>query len=175
MDPSQEIIHDIPDPTPFLPGVAIPVWAWALATLAVLAIVLLVLAALLLRGKGPAAKSIEDIYQISRSQLKALRDEVDTSPLADITTRASFAIRYYLAACLGEPALFETHEEFTLRADALDKLPAGSREHLNPLLEQLAECKYGPSGRDPGKAATLLDQCLEVLQGLESTRPRAIA
>ncbi len=175
MDTSEEIIHDIPDPTPHLPGVAIPVWIWALLALGLLAIALLILAAILLRGKGPAVKSIEDVYKISRKQLKALRENVDDSPLAEIATQASFAIRYYLAACLGEPALFETHEEFTLRADALDRLPAGSREHLNPLLEKLAECKYGPSTQDADQANALLDQCLEVLQGLESTRPRPIA
>ena len=138
MDAPEEIIHDIPDPTPLLPGVALPVWAWALLALAVLAIVLLVLAAFLLRTKGPAAKSIEDSYRISLDQLDALRDHSGTLPLAEVATEASFAIRFYLAACLGEPALFETHEEFTLRADALERLPAGSREHLNPLLEKLA-------------------------------------
>ena len=175
MDTSEEIIHDIPDPTPHLPGVAIPFWAWVLLALAVLAITLLVLAVILLRNKGPVANTIEDVYLMSREQLEALRDRIETHPLADIATQASFAIRYYLAACLGEPPLFEPHEEFTLRADALDKLPAGSRDHLNPLLEQLAECKYGPSAKNADRAGALLDQCLEVLQGLESTRPRAIA
>lgn len=175
MDPAEEIIHDIPDPTPLLPGVAIPFWVWALLALGVLAIALLVTAAVVLRRKGRARASIEDVYRISRQQLEALRAKSTDSPLADIATQASFAIRYYLAACLEEPALYETHEEFALRPDALDRLPAGSREHLNPLLGKLAACKYGPSTTDPGRAVTLVDECTEVLQGLESTRPRAIA
>ena len=84
-------------------------------------------------------------------------------------------MRRYLAACLAEPALYETHEEFILRGDALTKLPAGAREHLNPLLTRLAELKYGPSGEDPTAGEALLGNCLEILQGLESTRPRALA
>jgi hypothetical protein len=154
--------------------VAVPLWLWVLLALAVLAITLLLIAVIVLRAKGPDLKSIEDVYKISHDQLESLRSQVEASPLADIATGASFAIRYYLAACLREPALFETHEEFRLRADALDKLPAGSHERLNPLLENLADCKYGPSTTDADRAGALLDQCLEVLRGLESTRPRSI-
>lgn len=173
MDTPEEIIHDIPDPTPYLPGVALPFWVYSLGALAIFALVLVVLAAIFLRGKAPSMPSIEDAYEISRAQLEKLRDDLETRPLSDLATGASFAVRYYLAACLGEPALFETHEEFLLREDALNKLPAESREHLNPLLERLAECKYGRSSQDPDKAGTLLDDCLEVLQGLESARPVA--
>ena len=175
MEPSEEIIHDIPDPTPHLPGVAVPVWIWILLAIAVLGVALLILAIVLLRNKGGPPKSIEDVFKLCRENLEALRDGAADTPMAEIATEASFAIRYYLAAVLGEPALYETHEEFSLRADSLDKLPSGSREHLNPLLEKLAECKYGPSTTDGDQANSLIDECLEVLQGLESTRPRAIA
>ena len=75
MEPSEEIIHDIPDPTPHLPGVAIPLWVWILLAFALLGVALLILAIVLLRNKDAAPKSIEDVYKICCKNLKALRDE----------------------------------------------------------------------------------------------------
>ena len=177
METDPEIIHDIGDPTPHLPGVFIPLWVWIILAVVVLGLLLVLVAAIVMaRRKRPTPSTNPDeAYIFSRGQLKKLRDALDGMPLAEVATQASFALRYYLAACLEEPALYETHEEFTLRVDALEKLPAGSREHLNPLLERLAECKYGPSRQDEPVARTLVDDCLEVLQGIDSTRPRTIA
>ena len=166
-------LHDISDPGPLLPGIHVPVWIWALATLAAAALVLLVV--FLLRRPKPGPASLEEIYDQSRKELECLRGCLDRLPLAAVATEASLSIRRYLAACLGEPALYETHEEFLLRDEALAELPAGSREHLNPLLTRLAELKYGPSAEDVSAAGELINQCLTVLQGLESTRPRPLA
>ena len=173
MAESPPTLHDISDPGPLLPGVHVPVWVWVVGTLAVLAVILLAL--FLLRRPKPASATIEEIYQNSRKELESLRGHLDKRPLAAVATGASLAMRRYLAACLTEPALYETHEEFLLRDDALAKLPSGSREHLNPLLTHLAELKYGPSIQDASAAGALIDRCLEVLQGLESTRPRPLA
>jgi hypothetical protein len=76
---------------------------------------------------------------------------------------------------LHEPALYETHEEFIMRSDALNKLPTGARNRLAPLLNQLAEAKYGPSSTDQQASTKIVNSCLEVLSGLESTRERNVA
>lgn len=175
MADSSSTLHDIADPTPHLPGVMLPFWVWIAATVVVLAGVLALLIILLRRPRRPTKPPLDDVYEMSRDQLDALRGELDSLPIAEVATRASLAVRFYLAACLEEPALYETHEEFLLRDDALDKLPAGARGRLNPLLEHLAELKYGPSGEDPNASRALVDKSLEVLQGLESTRPRPVA
>lgn len=167
-------LHDISDPAPLLPGVEIPVWLWVLAALAVCGFILLAMV-LRLRARPTASASVEETYENSRRELMALRKHLADRPVAAIATEASLAVRRYLAACLSEPALYETHEEFMLRGEALSQLPAGARTHLNPLMERLAEVKYGPSGTDADSAAELVGNCLEVLQGLESTRPRSLA
>lgn len=164
-------LHDIADPTPYLPGVHVPLYAWIL--LAVVGLGLLTGLAFYLRHRRNTRTkplSIESCYEESRKKLIALSDLTEIHPLSRIATEASFAVRYYLAACLSEPALFETHEEFLLRDDALQRLPIGSRERLTPLLEHLAALKYSPSRSNPDAARTILDDALHVLQAIESTR-----
>ena len=169
-------LHDIPDPEPYLPGVAVPLWAWILAGVvvagALVGLVLLLLRQSRARGE---AEVVDTSFQDSRDALEALRPSSAERPLADIATDASLILRHYLAITLNEPALYETHEEFLLRSDALADLPAGARERLAPLLSQLASAKYGPSAINAESGANIINHCLEVLQGLESTRERKVA
>ncbi|NNC86974.1 MAG: hypothetical protein HKN82_00780 [Akkermansiaceae bacterium] len=168
------ILHDIPDPSPWLPGVPLPAWAWiAIGLLTVL--VLAVIAVLILRKKPAPPPDLAAVYEESCRKLKALRADLAGRPLAEVATAASFAVREYLAAALEEPALFETHEELTARHDAFAKLPAGARERLAPLLDRLAASKYGRTEQDDAAATELVDNSLKVLDGLESTRPRVVA
>lgn len=95
--------------------------------------------------------------------------------MAEVATKTSLILRHYLALTLEEPALYETHEEFLLRSDALKKLPRGSRERLAPLLSELATAKYGPSRIDPSASNRIIDDSLRTLQGIESTRERHVA
>lgn len=169
-----EELHDIPDPSPLLPGMYVPWYFWVILGFVALALLALILFLVFARRKPSSNAVIASAYEDSRKQLEALLSAVADHPLAHIATEASFAVRRYLAACLSEPALYETHEEFTLREDALNRLPAGSRDHLNPLLEQLATLKYSPSQSDPATAETILKKSLNTLQGLESTRARQI-
>lgn len=165
-------LHDIPDPSPHLPGMYVPWYVWVLLGALVLGLLTAVVLYLLFRRRAAEPPDIANVYDESRRRLGELREQSGDLPLARLATEASFAVRRYLAACLSEPALYETHEEFLLRDDALEQLPAGSREHLNPLLEELAAAKYGPSEADPAAADALLKKSLDTLQGLESTRNR---
>jgi hypothetical protein len=143
------------------------------AVLAALALVAVLRA--LWRRRATAAASAVPAYEESRGSLLALRRDLAGRPLAEVATAASLAVRHYLAEVLDEPALFETREETLARADSFQRLPAGARERLAPLLDRLAECKYGPSRSDPAAAAALVDDCLEVLRGIESTRSRPLS
>jgi hypothetical protein len=166
-------LHDIADPSPHLPGMYVPWYLWLI--LGFVLIAFLVLAITLWRRKAATPPDIAGVYEESRKQLEALRGVINDHPLAHIATEASFAVRRYLAAYLSEPALFETHEEFILRKNSLARLPTGSRDRLNPLLEQLATLKYSPSQSDPESADTVLMKSLNTLQGIESTRDKELA
>lgn len=170
----EDLLHDIPDPAPWLPGMEIPWWVWAVAVLAAATVVAMVLARHFRTPAGPAGDS-SLVYDESRQRLTALKERLPGPSLAEVATDASLTLRGYLAETLEEPALFETHEEYLSRHDALEKLPSGSRERLAPLLEQLAEIKYGRSAPGDATALQLVDNSLEVLDGLESTRVRVIA
>jgi hypothetical protein len=174
MNELPELPHDINPPDPWLPGVFIPWWGWALAALVVT--ILLVLLILLARRKAPdTPPDLPSLYAKYRRHLEALAGDLAGKPLARVATEASLAIRGFLSSALSEPALFETHEETLARSDALHALPQGAREHLIPLLNRLAEYKYGPSRTDETLARDLVEDCLKVLGGLDSTRHRTIA
>lgn len=170
----REQLHDIADPRPLLPGIHVPLWFW-ICLAVILAALLTAVGLFLLRRRPEAGPPEPDSYSESRRALERLRDSLSGRSLAEVATEASLIMRHYLASALQEPALYETHEEFLLRADALDGLPAGARERLAPLLDRLAEAKYSPSAPDRQSAAGLVDASLEVLQGLESTRERQVA
>lgn len=171
--PSDEL-HDIADPAPYLPGIEVPLWFWiALATVLLAATSCLLF--VILRRKPPPAPPDLSFYGQSRHTLERLRESLGGRSLAEVATDASLIMRHYLEVTMQEPALYETHEEFLLRPDALEELPAGARQRLAPLLDQLARAKYTPSPHDEEAAHELVDSCLTVLQGLESTRKRQIA
>lgn len=174
MNELPELPHEINSPAPYLPGIQVPWWAWVIAAVVVLGLIALVIY-LATRPRPAAPPDLPSLYGRYRKQLKELAGNLEGKALAQVATEASLAIRGYLSSALSEPTLFETNEETLARADALKSLPEGAREHLRPLLNKLAEYKYGPSQTDPTLASELVSDCLQVLKGIHSTQPRRIA
>ena len=55
---------------------------------------------------------------------------ISTADVRDAAVLSSLILRKYLATAAGDPALFETHEEFVARHDALQRADsAGPRGH----------------------------------------------
>ena len=166
-------LHDIPDPDLLLPGIAVAWWGWLLLGI-LLAGTTWALIRFLFRHSAPVPPS--DTWFLDSSEaLEAFRPLLAKLTLAEIATETSFVLRHYLVLTLREPALYQTHEEFLLRSDALQKLPGGARDRLAPLLSELASAKYEPSRIDPSTSERMIDDSLRILQGLESTRERHIA
>lgn len=65
-------------------------------------------------------------------------------PLHDFSLELSLLLREYVTGETQDPALFETHEEFSRRFDALASVPPNFRRELNSLLSELAALKYAP-------------------------------
>ncbi len=72
--------------------------------------------------------------------------------LREFSLKLSMILRVFLQGELHDPALYETHEEFSRRIDSLAAVPESLRLPLLSLLEQLAELKYAAS--DASNAAT---------------------
>lgn len=65
-------------------------------------------------------------------------------PLHDFSLELSMLLREYVTGETQDPALFETHEEFSRRFDALATVPPNFRRELSSLLSELAALKYAP-------------------------------
>lgn len=169
----EDILHDIPDPEPLLPGIEVPLWFWVVLITGVCAAAAFLF--FFLRRREQSAPSDNSVFEEARESLGKLPASHAGRPVSEIAVEASLIMRHYLALALQEPALYETHEEFIMRSDALANLPTGARNRLAPLLNQLAEAKYGPSFTDEQANSTIVNSCLEVLGGLESTRERIVA
>jgi hypothetical protein len=66
----------------------------------------------------------------------------------EAATVSSLVLRRYLSTVTGDPTLFETHEEFVSRHDALKSLPEPVRVAAVEGFDRLASLKYA---REPGR------------------------
>lgn len=83
----------------------------------------------------------------------------------EVAVRCSLILRNYLVKSLSDPALFETHEEFIARHDALNGLADAAREAAQRGFSRLAEAKYAPEppARPPDELVGESRQLLETL------------
>ena len=79
--------------------------------------------------------------------------------------QTSLILRRYLSLAAEDPALFETHEEFIARNDALLSLSDAARAACATGFARLAACKYAPEV--PAMApATVVAEAHELLETL---------
>ena len=127
--------------------------AWACAVLIPLA----ALAAwwLYRRNRKNAAPGITPLQEAL-----AAMDELDAQlpPMRECALRLSMILRSYLAGKTQDPALYETHEEFSQRMDSLTNVPVSCQLETRDLLEHLAEFKYaGETEQDATRAHSLVE------------------
>ena len=110
--------------------------------------------------------------------LKALEKLGEKNPtLRQAALELSSLFRQILALETGDPALYETHEEFSLRPDALSSLPLEFREEARHYLQRLARLKYAPEtqGAAPQEliqeGRQLISHVLTALRNKEDSTP----
>lgn len=97
-------------------------------------------------------------------------------PLRECSLQLSLIVRHYLQGQVQDPALFETHEEFSQRLDSLATVPKECQYDTRYLLEQLADLKYaGSHEQDPVRARTLIEQARALLTRIDHVRLQAAA
>ena len=93
-------------------------------------------------------------------------------PLRECSLRLSMVLRTFLTGQVQDPALFETHEEFSRRMDALSTVPTSCQYETRYLLERLADLKYaGTAEQAPQKARVLIEEARGVISNI--TRAQA--
>jgi len=160
--------YQLRDPIPaekFLPGPEMHWWIWGLLALAAILVIALLVAILRRSKQGPRV----DPSAARRRALAALAGIDPSKRAAEVATEVSLLLRRFLADTLGDPALFETHEEFLSRQASLDGLPEDQRQQTRDHFATLAHLKYGPDTEaDTTELLTETRQLLENLHPVPS-------
>lgn len=118
-------------------------WPWLAAA------ALLVLAAFVLtivfRKRKPAAADLAALRAAAFAKAATALSEAAADSPRETAVLASLILREYLSAAAGDPALFETHEEFISRHDALQLLSPDARDAAHTGFSRLAALKYAPA------------------------------
>lgn len=149
-------------PDSLIPGHGLWLW-WLVGSVA---LILAVAGWLLIRRlRAIVARNAVDMRDQAYREAEAALGEVATSDPRDTAVRVSLIVRKYLSVAARDPALFETHEEFIARHDALNILNGDARSAAAAAFERLAALKYAP-GRpddDPGDVLTESRRLLRTL------------
>ena len=164
MDPNKEDIRFIePSSNEELMPTPITWEAWAIGG-GVLLIILLA-AWVLWRNRRPKPVSAEDLHKKAHQEAIAALAACPSEERTPTATECSLILRRYLATVTGDAALFETHEEWVSRNDAVEDFNEALKEQIREHFGQLATWKYAPDdlGDEP---ATIIDQSRKLLESI---------
>lgn len=109
-------------------------------------------------GATPLQEALNALAELD-AQLPSMRE---------CSLRLSMILRAFLAGQTQDPALFETHEEFSQRMDSLANVPVTCQLETRDLLELLAEFKYaGETAHDATRAHTLIETARQLVSKIE--------
>lgn len=128
-------------------------WPWLVACTVLVAI--LAACWILLRRKesSDSSERLRSAYERARIDLES----ADPRQPRDAAIHGSLVLRRYLVAATGDPSLYETHEEFIARHDALHMLDAQTRDAAVGGFARLAAFKYAPETPDADSTGILAD------------------
>lgn len=122
--------------------------------------------------KPPVAPPTQ--LQIALTRLQELEQQLPSLRVCSL--RLSLIIRHFLQGQVHDPALYETHEEFSQRLDSLAAVPQQCRAATRDLLEKFVELKYaGNDEHDSAQARALIEQTRQLLQNIHDAQAAAQA
>ena len=150
-----------PSPDAYLPKPGFPILSTTLIGLGVLLLIMVVMKWRKSAAKPSPVKLRRLAYE---SAVRAL-NQAQANSGREAATVSSLVLRRYLATVSGDPALFETHEEFISRHDALTSLPEAARHAAVAGFDRLASLKYA---KEPGleDAAPVIESSRSLLETL---------
>ncbi|MCX6866162.1 MAG: hypothetical protein NTV46_08105, partial [Verrucomicrobia bacterium] len=117
-------------------------WLWLVIAAMVVLVVIVIM--IYLRNRKPAAADLERIRHAALAEATAALANIRTADVRDAAVQSSLILRRYVLAVTGDPALYETHEEFVVRPDALQALTAEARAAAETGFTRMAAMKYAP-------------------------------
>ncbi|MES2983269.1 MAG: hypothetical protein V4727_13230 [Verrucomicrobiota bacterium] len=148
----------------------VPTWElewWWIALPAAFLILLILLVCLLLKKSkvhDPNKAKREAFYQAMTELAK-----LDASLGKENVIMVSLVMRKYLANSMNEPALYETHEEFIGRHDAIKDLDAELKLAISNYFSELAAIKYGPDDEKVFNVDYLKHRSVKLLERIQAS------
>jgi hypothetical protein len=119
---------------------------WMIVTAAVL--VLGLLAILIFRKKKSPAAVLQEAREAAHAEAVSALNAINPTGTRDVAVQCSLILRKYLSAAAGDPALFETHEEYISRHEALKNFTEDARTAAGNGFTRLAALKYAADVTD---------------------------
>jgi uncharacterized protein (TIGR04145 family) len=159
-EPPNLHLHDLANPEALIPGAS--TWPWIAAAVA---LAMLVAAGVIVYRSKRRAAAADPAALRRAAWLEAgnALESVNAPSARAAAVQCSLILRRYLSTALGDPALFETHEEFIGRRDSLKLLTSDARQTCSQGFGWFATLKYAPEppAEEPagviGEARRLLD------------------
>ncbi len=159
-------LQDLVPPEPLLRDPGLPLWVWLSIALGV--VLLAWLAVRLLGRKAATPPPLADFHAQAYREALGTIEEAAQLDSREAATRISGALRHYLAVVCGDPSLYETHEEFLARHQALADFSAEAREQTATTFAHLAQLKYDKDRS--GEPAELSRRGAALLENLHQQR-----
>lgn len=128
-------------PEALVPDSLIEPWM-IITTAGLLTVVALVVAIWIFRRRKSPPLDPLAVRKAAYQEAGAALEKIDALQARDAAVQSSLILRRYLARTANDPALFETHEEFISRHDALKALNEDTRRKSETGFSRLASLKY---------------------------------
>lgn len=121
----------------------------------------------LIRRRLKRAKDPANIREAAYKDAIAAFDAIPQNDPHAAALESSMILRKYLSITAEDPALFETHEEFVTRHDALQKIPQSMRDEVASIFSRLATIKYAPDAAN-ANAEKIIGDSRQLLHALRA-------
>ena len=121
----------------------------------------------LIRRRMKRAKDPANIREAAFNDAITALDAISHCDAHAAALESSMILRKYLSITAEDPALFETHEEFVSRHDALQKIPQSTRDEVAAIFNRLAMIKYAPDSINTN-AETIIGDSRQLLHALRA-------
>ncbi len=163
MDPSKEDIRFVEtSATDNLMPTPISWETWGIIGLALLGVMLLIWF-LWRRSRRNTTPTPENLIKKAHDEALAALAVCPTAERTPAATECSLILRRYLVAVTGDPALFETHDEWIARHDSMESFDEELKQQAQTLFANLAEWKYSPADHGDEPAA-MIDRSRHLLE-----------
>lgn len=148
-------------PETLMPDAGISLW-WAVAGGSVLLGIIILW--IVLKRRSVANHPLT-LRNAAHAEAASSLSNLTVADVRGAAIQCSLILRRYLSVATGDPALFETHEEFISRNDALQNLSASARSSAESGFIRLAGLKYAPD-LPPAEVVDIITESRALLETL---------